>query len=58
MYIDTMNHTNNGLECAIVEGTVKRQKPLVHATYIITACAFQIAGVNVMETKVINYDYQ
>lgn len=50
MYTDAMNYANNCLQCAIVEGTGRKQKPLLQP--IITEHPFQIVGVDVMELPV------
>ena len=50
MYIDAMNYANNCLQCTIVEGTGRKQKPPLQP--IITERPFQIVGVDVMELPV------
>ena len=45
-----MNYADNCLQCAIVEGTGRKQKPLLQP--IITERPFQIVGVDVMELPV------
>ena len=50
MYTDAMNYANNCPQCAIVEGTGRRQKPLLQP--IATERPFQIIGVDIMELPV------
>ena len=50
MYTDAMNYANNCPQCAIVEGTGRRQKPLLQP--IATERPFQIIGVDIMELLV------
>ena len=50
MYTDAMNYANSCPQCAIVEGTGRRQKPLLQP--IVTECPFQIVGVDVMELPI------
>ena len=50
MYTDAMNYTNGCPQCAIVEGTGRRQKPLLQP--IVTERPFQIVGVDIMELPV------
>ena len=50
MYTDAMNYTNGCPQCAIVEGTGRRQKPLLQP--IVTEHPFQIVGVDIMELPV------
>ena len=45
-----MNYANNYPQCAIVEGTGRRQKPLLQP--IVTERPFQIIGVDIMELPV------
>ena len=52
MYTDAMNYTNGCPQCAIVEGTGRRQKPLLQP--IVTERPFQIVGVDIMELPVTN----
>ena len=47
MYADVMNYVNICLQCAIVEGTGRKQKPLLQP--IVTERPFQIVGVDIME---------
>ena len=50
MYTDAMNYTNGCPQCAIVEGTGQRQKPLLQP--IVTEHPFQIVKVDIMELPV------
>ena len=50
MFTDAMNYTNKCPQCAIVEGTGRRQKPLLQP--IVTERPFQIVGVDIMELPV------
>ena len=50
MYTDAMNYTNGCPQCAIVEGTGRRQKPLLQP--IVSERPFQIVGVDIMELPV------
>ena len=50
MYTDAMNYAKNCPQCAIVEGTGRRQRPLLQP--IITERPFQIVGVDIMELPV------
>ena len=47
MYTDVMNYVNNCPQRAIVEGTGRKQKPLLQP--IFTELPFQIVGVDIME---------
>ena len=47
MYSDALRHASNCPYCAIVEGSGRKQKPLLHP--IPTEHPFQIIGVNIME---------
>ena len=47
MYRDAMKHANNCPQCAIVEGTRRKQKPPL--TPIPTQHPFQVIGVDIME---------
>ena len=50
MYTDVIAYADNCPQCAIVEGTGRRQKPLVQP--ILTERPFQILGVDIMELPV------
>ena len=50
MYTDVMNYVNSCPQCAIVEGTGRKQKPLLQP--IVTERPFQIVGVDIMELPV------
>ena len=50
MYTDAMNYANSCPQCAIVEGTRRRQKPLLQP--IVTQPPFQIVGVDIMELPI------
>ena len=50
MYTDAMNYANNCPQCAIVQGTGRRQKPLLQP--IVTERPFQIVGVDIMELPI------
>ena len=50
MYTDVMKYADNCPQCAIVEGTGRRQKPLLQP--IATERPFQILGVDIMELPV------
>ena len=50
MYTDAMNYANSCPQCAIVEGTGRRQKPLLQP--IVTERPFQIVGVDIMELPI------
>ena len=50
MYTDVMNYANSCPKCAIVEGTGRKQKSLLQP--IVTECAFQIVGLDIMELPV------
>ena len=52
MYTDAMNYANSCPQCVIVEGTGRRQKPLLQP--IVTEHPFQIVGVDIMELPVTN----
>ena len=48
-----MNYTSNCPQCAVVEGTGRRQKPLLQS--IVTERPFQIIRVDIMELPVTTY---
>ena len=50
MYTDVINYANSCPHCAIVEGTGRKQKPLLQP--IVIECPFQIVGVDIMELPV------
>ena len=50
IYTDAMSYANNCPQCAIVDGTGRRQKPLLQP--IATERPFQIIGVDIMELPV------
>ena len=50
MYTDVLDYSSNCPQCAIVQGTGRRQKPLLHP--IVTEQPFQILGVDIMELPV------
>ena len=50
MYTDAMNYASNCPQCAVVEGTGRRQKPLLQP--IVTERPFQIIGVDIMELPI------
>lgn len=50
MYSDAMNYANSCPQCAIIEGTGRKQKPLLQP--ISTERPFQIVGVDIMELPV------
>ena len=54
MHSDIMAYASNYSQCAIVEDTVRRQKPLLQP--ILTECPFQILGVDIMELPVRGID--
>ena len=47
MYMDAMNYANSCPQCAIVEGTGRRQKPLLQPIVHVTERPFQIVGVDI-----------
>jgi len=50
MYSDILDYANSCPDCAIVQGTGRRQKPLLHP--IISERPFHIVGVDIMELPV------
>ena len=50
MYTDAMDYASNCPQCAVVEGTGRRQKPLLQP--IVTERPFQIIGVDIMELPI------
>ena len=47
MYSDTIDYANSCPQCAVVQGTGRRQKPPLHP--IITEHPFQMVGVDIMD---------
>ena len=50
MYTDALEYAKNCPQCAIVQGTGRRQKPSLHP--IVTERPFQILGVDIMELPI------
>ena len=50
MYCDTIDYANSCTQCAVVQGTGRRQKPPLHP--IITERPFQIVGEDTMELPI------
>ena len=50
VHYDVLDYANNCPQCAIVQGTGRRQKPPLHP--IVTEHPFQIVGVGIMELPI------